>query len=100
LWYPKVRYRVYKKSLSTRPCRAFHNMLVRLDFYGENSLKPTQSPSWRPALSEVRDCLFNTLCRNLSPEYVGNMLFRNVGILPQHYTASQPRRPRPESSPP
>jgi hypothetical protein len=31
---------------------------------------------------------------NLHPEDVGSIDFWNVGILPQHYTASQPRRPR------
>jgi hypothetical protein len=30
----------------------------------------------------------------------GNKALRNVGILPQHYTASKPRRPRLELSPP
>jgi hypothetical protein len=30
----------------------------------------------------------------LHPEDVGNMSLRNVSILPQNYTASQPRRPR------
>jgi hypothetical protein len=29
----------------------------------------------------------------LSYEDVGNMVLRNVGILPQHHTASQPKRP-------
>jgi len=29
-----------------------------------------------------------------------NKVFQNVGIIPQHYTASQPRRPQLESSPP
>jgi len=28
------------------------------------------------------------------PEDVNSKILRNVGILPQHYTASQPRRPR------
>jgi hypothetical protein len=36
----------------------------------------------------------------LHPENGGSMALRNVGILPQHYTASKPRRPRFESSPP
>jgi len=36
---------------------------------------------------------------NLHPEDRGSMDRRNVGILPQHYTASQTRRPRLESSP-
>jgi len=31
-------------------------------------------------------------------QYGGNEALRNVGILPQHYTTSQPRRPRLESS--
>jgi hypothetical protein len=30
------------------------------------------------------------------PEDEGSMVFRNVGILPQPYTASQSSRPRPE----
>jgi hypothetical protein len=29
----------------------------------------------------------------------GSKVLRNIGILPQHYTASQPRRPRLEISP-
>jgi hypothetical protein len=33
-----------------------------------------------------------------APEDGGSMDLRNVGILQQHYTESQPRRPRPESS--
>jgi hypothetical protein len=35
---------------------------------------------------------------SLHPEDVGTILLRYVGILPQHYTASQSRRPRFESS--
>jgi len=31
---------------------------------------------------------------NLHPEDGGSMDLRNAGILPQHYTASRPRRPR------
>jgi hypothetical protein len=31
------------------------------------------------------------------PEDGGSTVLRNVGILPQHYTAPQPRRPRIES---
>jgi hypothetical protein len=31
---------------------------------------------------------------NVHPEDGGSYVFRIVGILPQHYTASQPRRPR------
>jgi len=31
------------------------------------------------------------------PEDGGSMDLPNVGILPQHYTASQPRRPRLEA---
>jgi hypothetical protein len=34
---------------------------------------------------------------SLHPEDIGSMALRNVGILPQHYTASQPRGPRIES---
>jgi len=30
---------------------------------------------------------------HLDPEVGGSMIFQNVGILPCHYTASQPRRP-------
>jgi len=30
----------------------------------------------------------------------GSIDLRNIGILPQYYTASQPRRPRLESPPP
>jgi len=37
---------------------------------------------------------------HLHPEDGGSMVLRNVGILPWHYTASHPRRPRLESSPP
>jgi len=33
------------------------------------------------------------------PENGGSIVLRNVGILPQHYTVSQTRRPRLESSP-
>jgi hypothetical protein len=33
---------------------------------------------------------------NLHSEDGGSMALRNVDILPQHYTASQPRRPRRE----
>jgi len=33
----------------------------------------------------------------VTPEDGGSMVLRNDGILPQHYTASQPRRPRLES---
>jgi len=36
----------------------------------------------------------------LHPEDGCSMDLWNVGILPQHYTASQPRRPRVEVSPP
>jgi hypothetical protein len=31
-------------------------------------------------------------CLHLHPEDIGNMLLRNVDILPYHYTVSQPRR--------
>jgi hypothetical protein len=34
-----------------------------------------------------------------SPEDGGSMVLRNVGILPQHYVASQAKKPRLESSP-
>jgi len=34
------------------------------------------------------------------PEDGGSMDLRNVGILPQHYTASQPQRPRIKFYPP
>jgi len=34
------------------------------------------------------------------PEDVGSMVIRNVGILPRHYTASQPKRPQLGISPP
>jgi hypothetical protein len=37
---------------------------------------------------------------NYIPEDGVSMDLRNVGILPHHYTVSQPRRPRIESSPP
>jgi hypothetical protein len=40
-----------------------------------------------------------TLQFTLHPEDWDNDVLRNVGILPQHYTAPQPRRPRLESSP-
>jgi hypothetical protein len=36
----------------------------------------------------------------LHPEDGGSMHLRNVGILPQHHTASQPRRPLLKTSPP
>jgi len=36
----------------------------------------------------------------LHPEDGGSMVLRNVGILPQHYTASQRRKSRLESLPP
>jgi hypothetical protein len=39
-----------------------------------------------------------TQCHN--PEDAGSMDFWNVGILPQHYTVSQPRRSRIQTSPP
>jgi hypothetical protein len=35
---------------------------------------------------------------NLHPEDGSSMVLRNAGILPQHYTASQPRRTPLESS--
>jgi hypothetical protein len=37
---------------------------------------------------------------HLHPKDRSSMALRNVGILPQHYTTSQPRRQRLESSPP
>jgi len=37
---------------------------------------------------------------HIHPEDEGSKVLRNVGILPQHYTASQTRRPRLEFSPP
>jgi len=39
-------------------------------------------------------------CRVVHTEDGGRMGLRNVGIQPQHYTASQPRRPRLEISSP
>jgi len=36
-------------------------------------------------------------CPHLHPEDGGSMILRNVGILPQHCTPSQHRRPRPET---
>jgi len=36
---------------------------------------------------------------HLHPEDGSSMVLRNVGILSQHYTTSQPRRPVPESPP-
>jgi hypothetical protein len=36
----------------------------------------------------------------LHPEDGGSMDLQNLGILEQHYTVSQPRRPQHESSPP
>jgi len=35
---------------------------------------------------------------HLHPEDGGSMGLWNAGILPQHYTASQPRRPQTETS--
>jgi len=40
-----------------------------------------------------------TLTLTFHPEDCSSMDLWNYGILPQHYTASQPRRPRPETSP-
>jgi len=37
---------------------------------------------------------------SLHPGYVGIMDIWNVGFLPHHYTASKPRRPQVETSPP
>jgi hypothetical protein len=39
-------------------------------------------------------------CLHLQGENGGNKALRNSGILPHHYTVSQPRRPRSYSSPP
>jgi hypothetical protein len=38
-------------------------------------------------------------CLNINPEDEGSTVHRKVGILPQHYTASQPKRLRLETSP-
>jgi hypothetical protein len=35
---------------------------------------------------------------SLRPEDGASMVLRKVGILPQHYTVSQPRRPRHETA--
>jgi hypothetical protein len=36
----------------------------------------------------------STFQKSMMPEDGGSMNLSNVGILPQHYTASQPRRPQ------
>jgi hypothetical protein len=53
----------------------------------------------------IFDMIAPVILRRLPQEYTasehedgGSMVLRNVGILPQHYTASQPRRPRLEST--
>jgi hypothetical protein len=40
---------------------------------------------------------YHNTTQHHNPEDGGNMDLRNVGILPQHYTASQLRRPRLEN---
>jgi hypothetical protein len=59
-------------------------------------------PSVTSSLSDLNILLIamfsNTL--NLHSEDGGSKILRNVGILPHHYTASQPRRARLESSSP
>jgi len=42
-----------------------------------------------------RNTLFTK--RQIQPEDGGSKILLNVDILPQHYTASQPRRPRHKS---
>jgi hypothetical protein len=39
---------------------------------------------------------FRPCCLNLQGDVGGIMVLKNVGILPQHYMVSQPRRPQPE----
>jgi hypothetical protein len=46
--------------------------------------------------SETLVSFHNTIWR-YNPEDGGSMDLRNIGILPQHYTMSQPRRPRLET---
>jgi hypothetical protein len=40
---------------------------------------------------------YSNITRRHNPEDGGSMELRNAGILPQHYTASQPRKPRHET---
>jgi hypothetical protein len=75
--------------------------------YGRSSMLPPSLP-WR--LKQYRPLVFqvevfwvvtpcsiaveNPYCLHLHPEDGGSMDLWIVGILPQHYTASQPRKPR------
>jgi len=77
--------------------------LILLYFFIENVLTlpkwyqkwRRQYSFWQPTVTENEKFRYIPL-----PEEVGSKVLRNGGILPQHYTASQPRRPRLKSSEP
>jgi len=73
----------------------FRNSLVSLNVMDfEHPFLPQQfSNSW------TRWMKWEVLSRGLHPKHGDSKVMRNVGTL-QHYTLSQPRRPRPETLPP
>jgi hypothetical protein len=56
--------------------------------------EPANTPYPEPDESKSLSSGFVTPLNKSHPEDGGSMGLRNVGILPQHYTASQPRRPQ------
>jgi hypothetical protein len=61
-----------------------------------NTIRRHNPENFNSNVSEIH--VSNLWVISLHPEDGGQIVLRNVGILPQHYAASKPRRPRLESS--
>jgi len=58
----------------------------------QNKASPSSSPYTPDNFSDT--CVLRIVEKNTIGKAGGSMILRNVGVLPQHYAASQPRRSR------
>jgi hypothetical protein len=69
-------------------------IVLNLHIHSFVTLVDTVFPVFTAVKIEVEVFWVVTPCSSNDPEDGGSKVLRNVDILPQHYTASQPRRPR------
>jgi hypothetical protein len=73
------------------------HLLIRLSIYTSIQLPISSQAFWVVTPCSVVEGA--PCCLHLRGKDGGSMELRNAGILPHHYTVSQPRKPRLESSP-